>query len=140
MDYDENALTAKQQFLEDLGNCASVVNRRGKLRVNYIAELIGMSPPSVSRFLRNHERISENFIRQITLHVPGMELAYAKFRITADEGFIPYTLYETSRAKQAQLVEVDTAMARFAELVDAQRATVLAKVSAAVGPASVGEA
>ena len=95
MDYEQRAVEAKTAFIAALA-ANRVGGAMGKVRVNTVAELVGVSPPTVSKFAANPRRVSENFIRQVSLSVPGMELAYAQFRTTVDCDYVPYPIYEIS--------------------------------------------
>jgi hypothetical protein len=114
MSYDEKADEAKANFLRDLEACPAVRNRRGSLKVNLIAELVEMSPPTVSKFTLDPHRISENFIRLVAQNVPGMELSYAKFRLYVDRDFIPYPMYQVAMEKE----DVATSMMEVFELLE----------------------
>lgn len=127
MDYEMRAVAAKKAFIAAL-QANRVGGANGKVKVNTVAELVGVSSPTVSKFAAAPHRVSENFIRLVSRHVPGMELSYAQYRTTVDEEFVPYPIYEISMRRLGLALRAQAAGDRFMAAVDDERNRLVAAV------------
>lgn len=125
MSYEERSAAAKRDFIEALRGCPEANNRNGEFAVNHIASKVGMSPPTVSKFLKEPDRISENFIRLVSASARGMELAYAMYRLHVDQEYVPFALYQDALARATRASQLSRALADMESALEDHRARVL---------------
>lgn len=119
--YESAAKKAKKAFIRRLRTCPSVAKGDGEPRGHLIAQLVGVSPPTVSRFLSDPSRVSERFIREVACNIPGMEDAYAEYRVAVDAEYVPADLYVAAVTCQEVRTDVREVVAKVEAAMDAAR-------------------